>query len=355
MHINTKVRIKDIAKLAGVSEGTVDRVIHKRGEVSAKSKEAVERVLDEINYSPNILARSLASKKQFIIYCLIPEYVAGDYWEAISNGFKKAENQFEQYNVILKILYYNQYDIESFKQSTATILNELPDALIMAPIFKSETITFTNTLTSLHIPFCFIDSLIEETEYTSYYGQNSFLSGYIGGKLLFTDLEQNSQVLIIRNNRKGAESNQTLKRIEGFHKFINDSDLQNVELINIEFNDVDNEENLSKLQQVCLQNSNIKAAIVFNSKVYRLATLLSEINMGHVKLIGYDLLSENVKYLKNNIVSYLISQRPEKQSYMIINDLCKKYIFNQDIQRNNFVPIDILIKENIEDYLNFQE
>jgi len=35
---NTKIRIKDIATLAGVSEGTVDRVLHNRGEVSEKVK-----------------------------------------------------------------------------------------------------------------------------------------------------------------------------------------------------------------------------------------------------------------------------------------------------------------------------
>ena len=57
----TKIRIKDIAELAGVSEGTVDRVLHNRGEVSAKSREMVEKVLTEINYSPNLIARSLAS------------------------------------------------------------------------------------------------------------------------------------------------------------------------------------------------------------------------------------------------------------------------------------------------------
>ena len=62
MQQNThKPRIKDIAKMAGVSEGTVDRVLHNRGEVSEKSKEAVLKVLEEIQYSPNLLARSLAS------------------------------------------------------------------------------------------------------------------------------------------------------------------------------------------------------------------------------------------------------------------------------------------------------
>ena len=67
--INHKIRIKDIANLAGVSEGTVDRVLHHRGDVSAKSLEAVTKVLDEINYKPNLLARSLASKKT-ISLCL---------------------------------------------------------------------------------------------------------------------------------------------------------------------------------------------------------------------------------------------------------------------------------------------
>ena len=51
-----KIRIKDIARLANVSTGTVDRVLHNRGEVSAKSREKVEKVLKEINYQPNIYA-----------------------------------------------------------------------------------------------------------------------------------------------------------------------------------------------------------------------------------------------------------------------------------------------------------
>ena len=49
-----KIRIKDIAALAGVSTGTVDRVLHNRGEVSQKSREKIEKILTELNYQPNI-------------------------------------------------------------------------------------------------------------------------------------------------------------------------------------------------------------------------------------------------------------------------------------------------------------
>ena len=96
---NTKIRIKDIATMAGVSEGTVDRVLHERGEVSEKSREAVQKVLDEINYSPNLLARSLASKKHYQFACLIPMHKATDYWESVEKGFSQAAIDYLHYNI----------------------------------------------------------------------------------------------------------------------------------------------------------------------------------------------------------------------------------------------------------------
>ncbi len=53
---NKNYTIKDIARMAGVSAGTVDRVLHNRGDVSASSGEKVRKVLDEIDYHPNMFA-----------------------------------------------------------------------------------------------------------------------------------------------------------------------------------------------------------------------------------------------------------------------------------------------------------
>ncbi|MDE6857713.1 MAG: LacI family DNA-binding transcriptional regulator, partial [Alistipes sp.] len=47
-----KIRIKDIARLAGVSAGTVDRVLHNRGNVSPPARRAVESVLEHVDYRP---------------------------------------------------------------------------------------------------------------------------------------------------------------------------------------------------------------------------------------------------------------------------------------------------------------
>ena len=57
------VTINDVAKAAGVSKGTVDRVLHNRGEVSKKSKEKVLRVIEELGYKPNLYASMLASEE----------------------------------------------------------------------------------------------------------------------------------------------------------------------------------------------------------------------------------------------------------------------------------------------------
>lgn len=354
--ISPKIRIKDIAELAGVSEGTVDRVLHQRGDVSEKSRLAVTKVLDEMNYTPNLFARSLASKKQFHFVCLFPFHSLGEYWESIDNGFDQAAQDFIHHNVHIKKRYFNQFDSNSFITVSNEVLETNPDAVFISPIFRDETIKFASELTNREIPFSFIDSIIDDLNFLTYYGQNSFQSGYIAAKLLLASLPDQAQVLVIRTKRNGAVSNQTISRNKGFMHYIQEKGLtERLELINVEFNNDDEEANLRTLKEVFDKNYNINAAITFNSKVYRLAMHLDMLNHGNVRLIGYDLLDQNVSYLKQGIVSYLIAQRPDKQAYFTVRDMCRELIFKQEIKKINFVPIDILIKENIEDYMYFTE
>mgnify|MGYP001295840560 CR=1 FL=1 len=59
----SNIRIVDIAKMAGVSVGTVDRVIHNRGRVSEENRKKVQAILEMVHYQPNLMARSLAASK----------------------------------------------------------------------------------------------------------------------------------------------------------------------------------------------------------------------------------------------------------------------------------------------------
>jgi len=60
MRPNKKVTIKDVAKEAGVSTQTISRVINNRHDVSPKTRAHVQKVINDLGYSPNIIARSLS-------------------------------------------------------------------------------------------------------------------------------------------------------------------------------------------------------------------------------------------------------------------------------------------------------
>ncbi len=348
------IRIKDIARLAGVSEGTVDRVLHKRGDVSAKSFEAVNKVLEEINYTPNILARSLASKKIYRFIYLIPLHSEGEYWSTVEKGFEMAMPEFSGYNVSFEKACFDQFNVESFNKVADKLIQNMPDAVFIAPIFKEETLELTTKLKNAGVLFSFIDSIIEEADFLTYYGQNSTLSGYIAAKFLVDDLKVDDKVLVIRTNRKGAVSNQTRNRYNGFMNYLTENGLENkIQLIEVELLDDNEEANKALLKKILLENLDVRAAITFNSKVYRLARKFETMGIDTIRLIGYDLLAENVEYLQKGVISYLLAQRPEKQAYMSAKDMCKKLIFKQEITKINYMPIDILIKENIEAYMHF--
>ena len=74
-----QIKIKDIARMAGVSAGTVDRILHNRGNVSASSRAAVEKVLAEVDYKYNIHASAISRRKEYKIDIVIPTALGGEY------------------------------------------------------------------------------------------------------------------------------------------------------------------------------------------------------------------------------------------------------------------------------------
>ena len=71
-------------------------------------------------------------------------------------------------------------------------------------------------------------------------------------------------------------------------------------------------------------------------------------------LLGYDLLPDNVDYLSSGDVNYLIGQRPGLQGYYGIKALCDYTVFKKTVTKMKYMPIDILMKENIDFYFEFE-
>jgi LacI family transcriptional regulator len=87
------VTIKDIAKLSGVSTATVSKIInHKDNDIGKSTIERVKKILEEQNYSPNIVARSMITKKTKTIGLVIPD-VRNPFFTDLTRGAEDVANE----------------------------------------------------------------------------------------------------------------------------------------------------------------------------------------------------------------------------------------------------------------------
>lgn len=344
------LRIKDIAKLAGVSPGTVDRVIHNRGQVTEGNRLNILKIIEEVNYKPNLLARSLANKKNYLIVSLCPGFnLQNDYWKAPDHGIERAAREISDYNISVKRFYFDQFSVLSFKKQLKEITDLNPDGVLLSPVFREETIDFAKKLDEKLVPYIFIDSNIDGLNNLSYLGQNSFQSGFLAARLLSYSTPVDSSILIVQIG--GSEpSNQAIRREEGIHNFLSQIPGKFM-FTHIDFDPQNHASLLNFKGQI--SKDEMKGIIVINSKAFEVATILNDLGIRNKNLIGYDLLPENIKYLKEGLISFLIAQRPEEQGYKGIMSLFNSLVVKSKVEKNNYLPIDILTGENIDYYLNY--
>ncbi|MDR1672246.1 MAG: substrate-binding domain-containing protein [Bacteroidales bacterium] len=353
MQTPKKIRITDIAFMAGVSPGTVDRVLHHRGQVAEESRKKIMSIVEKYHYRPNIFARSLARREPLRIVALLPQHQTGEYWEAPEKGILRAEAEMHNYNIAVEKLYFNQFDAKSFANAAEMLLKSKPDAALLAPTFRNEAVSLMQQLCERNIPGVYIDSNAADDYYFSYFGQNSYQSGYVAAQLLQNGLPQGTEILVVHTLHIDGISNQTQRREEGFTAYFTQNKLtDHYHFVHVKLSVDDHRSNVVEIGKIVAQ-SRISAAIVFHSRVHYLADIFKQLKINHIRLIGYDLSGDNVPGLKEGLISFLIAQRPEDQGYQGIMALCNWLIFNNEVKRINYVPIDILTKSNVDDYINY--
>ncbi len=134
------ITIKEIAEIANVSVGTVDRVIHGRDGVSKKTKEKVQNILTEKNFKINNIARSLAMKKRYNLSVLMPDFDTDNlFWKSPLLGVSKAAEEVLSFGIEVKVFTFNQLDKKSYLNSFQKLIDGAPEAVILTPLFLNET------------------------------------------------------------------------------------------------------------------------------------------------------------------------------------------------------------------------
>ncbi|MDT0642786.1 substrate-binding domain-containing protein [Zunongwangia sp. F363] len=336
--------IKEIAKRANVSLGTVDRVIHDRGKVSKETKEKILRILKEVDYKPNFYARGLVLNKSYVITALVPDFDAGEYWEMPSRGIKQAAKDLNQFGIKVVFFYFDQNDSESFIRKVQEVLELKPDGVILTPVINFEAVKLCARLRTMAIPFSIIDSNIQNSGSISFIGQDAIQSGRLAAKLLSTSTGGKGKILIlsIKNNEN---HNKTLqKRSEGFKDFLSQSDsLQDIKIV--ELNVDQRESNWKECLEDILVGQNPDGIYVPSSKVHFVAEVLMKRKL-KIKLVGNDLIDNNLDFIAAGIIDYIIDQRPETQGYLAVENFYKYLVTKQRVENDYYLPLDIITKEN---------
>lgn len=347
-----RIRIKDIAQMAGVSVGTVDRVLHSRSGVSESSRIKVEEILEKLNYQPNMYASALASNKKYRFAYLLPSHNEGDYWKDVERGMQQAIARFSDFNVSLSDYYYDQYESGAFIESGMRILDAQPDGVILSPTVEEETERFVNLLREAGIPYVFIDSNISRLEPLSFYGQHAQRSGYFAARMLRLLAKGEPEIVIFRQINEGRlGSNQQLHREEGFYEYMKEH-CPELKMWELNLYAKQPGEDASLLDDFFAAHSNVKCGITFNSKAYIIGEYMQRHGRTDFHLMGYDLLRRNVACLKAGSIDFVITQQPTVQGYNSIECLCNHLILRKKVKDCNYMPINLITTENIDFYFD---
>lgn len=345
--MDKKYTIKDIAQLAGVSKGTVDRVLHKRGKVSTDAFEKVNAILSEINYEPNFIARNLKSNKIYTISVVVPDPDIDPYWLPCISGITDAINEYKAFSLSIKTYYFNPESTKSFLKINETVLDLSPDAVLLAPFFQKEAINMVEKYNNAGIIVNTFNNQIDSKAIKSFVGQDLFRSGRVAAKLL-DSLHDKGQLAIVHIDESYKNAIHMQEKERGFRDYFSKKENSNFIIATLKLKHPNFESNFASFLN---ENPNLSGIFVTTSKAHQIAKIIFDAKKNNIGIIGYDLIAENIAYLHQGVIDFLIHQNPKRQAYLGIIYLAEYFIFDKKIPEMILLPIDIVNSENSDYYM----
>ena len=345
-----KPTIMDIARFTGLSKGTVDRVLHNRGEVSKKSHSAVMQAIQELGYEPNVYASVLAKGSSHLLAVLMPEGENGSFWNLASGGITKPKDSVLASGVNVVQFSFDPTSEDSFREAADALLAHNPEGVVIAPLFRSCTEALSASLRAKDIPYVFIDTKIDDVGYLAYFGMPMYRSGYLCADQL-TGGRPIERALVVRIQRDlEKKSDPTMNRRAGFVDYIHEH-CPDCVLHNLLINPSDIPAAEASLDQFFSEYPETRHIVMFNSRIHLLAPWLDKHPQRGRRVVGFDNLEAIMQALSRGTVSVLICQHPDDQLSMAINTLSERVVLGKyPARRDNFMHMDILTRYNVDFY-----
>ena len=342
------VTIKDIAKIVGVSAGTVDRALNNRGRIKPEVAQKILRVADELKYKPNRFAKSLSNKRKQFKVIFIQHVINNPFIQMIRAGIQKAADEFFPAGVSLSVKVCKDFNAkEQLRLLQEAVEVNNADGIIIIPINDPAITDYISQLHHKDFPVILLTSFIESPDYFAFVGCNYQYSGRIASGLINIITGGKGTLLVFVPNQimKGnqirlASMKECLKAYSPTVKIVDVIELP-----------PDDMQAYARCKEVFLHQNRIDCVLYSSGASSEgLRAVLEEQEKLQFKLMTHDLSDIVREGLLTNRIIFSIFQNPQAQGYSSMT-LITEYLLlgKKPIQKLNYINTSILIKESLAD------
>lgn len=334
--------VQEIAKLANVSAGTVDRVLHNRKGVSQKTKEKIQAIIAEHDYKPNIIARQLKNNQTLKIGVLLPSFdISCGYFYSLFEGMKKCAESLQPFKVELVLAEFERKKPLDAVKKGVKLLSDKVDAIITAPVVQED---FYELIPHLYdTPYIFVDSPLNYADAISTIVQNPFKSGFCAGRIMKLLKGSGTYASV----RMYDNAYNLMERTRGFMEYFSqDSGSKVLDVVCQDFTEIGL---YNFLDDFYNEHQDLKGIFIPHAEVQLATSFL--VNKGlknKITLVGFDCVPQNRQALLDGTIDCLIGQQPEFQGAEAVRQCYRHFLLHQDISSEINIPIDVFFKENIQ-------
>lgn len=335
------ITLQQIADLAGVSRGTVDRALNNRGRIKPEVAQRIKKIAQEVGYKPSRAGRALAMAKKNIKIGVILQLAQTPFMQDVLTGLKAAKIEAESFGATVEIYEINGVNpvevIHTMKKMQADDFN----GIALSPSQDNLLIQLVDKFSKEdNIPIITFNADLENTARLCFIGQNAQKSGQTAAGLMGEITEGRGQIIVI----SGHEENLSLQqRANGFNHEIAIS-YPKISNLGIRYAYDDNWVAEKITDEVLHDYPYLKGIYITGSGVLGVCKALQKANKTHdVKVIANDFIVENIQLLLDGTINFLIGQDGYTQGYQSIMLLFHK-LFDNKNPDNEFAYTDIVIK-----------
>ena len=175
--------IKEIARICGVSRGTVDRVLNNRGKVKPETEALILKTIAEHGYTKNIVGRALTVKKTSPIIGVILCSEGNPFFDDVIAGFHAAEAELHDYGASVMLRTMCGHEVAR----QLALIDELEEhiaALVIQPINSRRIAARLRTLKENGIPVVTVNTDIDPASRCCYVGSNYESGGAVAAGMM---------------------------------------------------------------------------------------------------------------------------------------------------------------------------